>query len=357
MSGELSLPVPWGAIFSMSPCHCRNEPDKQDIFTVKVLSLELIVTIVLPVFGLIGLGWLAAHSAYLKPETGDGLIDFVFRIAVPLLIFRTIATADFAGAQPWSLWASYFSGVVVTWTLGTLVIRNVFHRDARAGVVAGFSAAFANTVLIAIPLVLTAYGDEGVAAVFLLISVHLPLMMLAGTLLQQRALRLDGLSDGHVSLAETLSTMALSLVRNPIIVGIVAGGLWYLLDLPLSGLPETLVTRLGQVAGTLALFAMGMSLRRYEISGNILPAICLSVMKLSIMPAVVLIAALYVFPLPDLWVKAMVVTAACPAGVNTFLVASYFKTGQALASNTITISTGLGVGTVALWLYIVELVV
>ena len=76
MSGELSLPVPWGAIFSMSPCHCRNEPDKQDIFTVKVLSLELIVTIVLPVFGLIGLGWLAAHSAYLKPETGDGLIDF-----------------------------------------------------------------------------------------------------------------------------------------------------------------------------------------------------------------------------------------------------------------------------------------
>lgn len=319
--------------------------------------MELIVTIVLPVFGLIGLGWLAAHGGYLKQETGDGLVDFVFRIAIPLLIFRTIATADFSGAQPWSLWASYFSGAVVAWMLGTLVIRRVFHRDARAGVVAGVSAAFANTVLIAIPLTLTAYGDEGAAAIFLLISIHLPLMMLAGTLLQQRAMRLDGISDGKTSLAETLSTVALSLVRNPIVVGIVAGGVWYLLDWPLGGLPETLVVRLAEVAGTLALFAMGMSLRRYEVSGNVLPAICLSLIKLSIMPAVVLVAALYVFPLPELWVKAMVVTAACPAGINTFLIASYFKTGQALASNTITISTGLGVGTVALWLYIVELAV
>lgn len=319
--------------------------------------MELIVTIVLPVFGLIGLGWLSAHSGYLKLETGDGLVDFVFRIAVPLLIFRTIATADFTGAQPWSLWASYFSGILITWTLGTLIIRRVFHRDARAGVVAGVSAAFANTVLIGIPLTLTAYGEEGAAAIFLLISIHLPVMMLASTLLQQRAMRLDGLSDKKSSLGDTLKNLVVSLAKNPIVVGILCGGAWYLLGWPLTGLAETLIERLAAVAGTLALFAMGMSLRRYEVSGNILPAIFLSIIKLSVMPAVVLLAALYVFPLPDIWVKAMVITAACPAGVNTFLIASHFKTGQALASNTITISTGLGVGTVGLWLYIVELVV
>lgn len=308
-------------------------------------------------FGLIGLGWLSVHSGYLKLETGDGLVDFVFRIAVPLLIFRTIATADFTGAQPWSLWASYFSGILVSWILGTLIVRNVFHRDARAGVVGGVSAAFSNTVLIGIPLALTAYGEEGAAAIFLLISIHLPVMMLASTLLQQRAMRLDGLDDKKSSLTDTLRNVFVSLAKNPIVVCIFGGGLWYLLDLPLTGLAETLIERLGAVAGTLALFAMGMSLRRYEVSGNILPAIFLSVIKLSVMPAVVLLAALYVFPLPDIWVKAMVVTAACPAGVNTFLIATHFKTGQALASNTITISTGLGVGTVALWLYIVELVV
>ncbi|MEH6727631.1 MAG: AEC family transporter [Hyphomicrobiales bacterium] len=319
--------------------------------------MELVFSIVLPVFGLIGVGWLSAHFGYLKSETGDGLTDFVFRIGIPLLIFRTIATADFSGAQPWSLWGSYFSGALIAWILGTLVIRRIFQRDARAGVVAGVSSAFSNTVLIGIPLTLRAYGDEGVAAVFLLISIHLPLMMLTCTILQQRAMRQDGLLDKEVSLVDSLKAVLQGLITNPIIVGIVVGGIWYLLGLPLSGLPETVIGYLANVAGALALFAMGMSLRRYEISGQILPAIYLSLIKLSIMPAIVLVMALYIFPLPPIWVKAMVATAACPVGVNTLVMADYFKTGQALASNTIAISTAISVGTIALWLYIVELVV
>lgn len=319
--------------------------------------MELVVSIVLPVFGLIGLGWLSAHSGYLKEETGNGLIDFVFRIGIPLLIFRTIASADFSGVQPWSLWASYFSGVVISWVLGTLVIRRVFQRDARAGVVGGVSSSFSNTVLIGIPLILRAYEDEGAAAIFLLISIHLPVMMLTCSLLQQRAMRLDGLLDKETSLIDTLKVVVQGLVRNPIIVGIAAGGIWYLFGLPLAGLPKTMIGYLADVAGALALFAMGMSLRRYEISGQVMPAIYLSFIKLSVMPAIVLVAALYIFPLPPLWVKAMVATAACPVGVNALLIADYFRTGQALASNTITISTGLGVGTMALWLYIVEVVV
>lgn len=319
--------------------------------------MELVFSIVLPVFGLISVGWLSAHFGYLKSETGDGLTDFVFRIGIPLLIFRTIATADFSGTQPWSLWASYFSGALIAWILGTLVIRRMFGRDARAGVVAGVSSAFSNTVLIGIPLILRAYGDEGVAAVFLLISIHLPLMMLTCTILQQRAMRLDGLLDREMSLMESLNSVLQGLIKNPIIVGIAVGGVWYLLGLPLTGLPKTVIGYLADVAGALALFAMGMSLRRYEISGQILPAIYLSFIKLSVMPAIVLVMALYIFPLPPIWVKAMVATAACPVGVNTLVMADYFKTGQALASNTIAISTALGVGTIALWLYIVELVV
>lgn len=319
--------------------------------------MEIIVTIVLPVFGLIGLGWASAQTKYLTKETGEGLINFVFKVAVPILIFRTIATADLSGGDAWSLWAAYFIGVIVAWSLGTLVIRRVFGRDARAGVVGGVSSAFSNAMLVAIPMVLTAYGDKGASAVFVLLSIHLPIMMLASTLLQERALKIDGLSDGKTSLLDVLRKVATSLIKNPIIIGILAGGLWYLLDLPISGIPKILLERLGSIASTLALFAMGMSLHRYQISGNILPAIVLSCIKLMVLPAVVLLTTLYVFPLSPIWVKAIVVTAACPAGVNTFIIASYFKTGQALASNTITISTAMSVGTVAFWLFIVEAVV
>ena len=43
-------------------------------------------------------------------------------------------------------------------------------------------------------------------------------------------------------------------------------------------------------------------------------------------------------------------TAACPTGVNVFLIASRLGTGQALASNALLISTAAGVVTVSLWL-------
>ena len=50
--------------------------------------------VVLPVFGLIGLGYLARWSRLLRETTGEGLSDFVFVLAVPCLLFRTLAKAD-----------------------------------------------------------------------------------------------------------------------------------------------------------------------------------------------------------------------------------------------------------------------
>ena len=68
---------------------------------------------VLPVFLFILLGWLLVATRYLKPEAGVGLSDFVFKLAVPVLIFRTLAEADFHGAFPVRLWLAYFGGVVL----------------------------------------------------------------------------------------------------------------------------------------------------------------------------------------------------------------------------------------------------
>jgi malonate transporter len=41
---------------------------------------------ILVVFALIAIGYGAAAFRLIKPETGDGLSDFVFTIAVPLLL-------------------------------------------------------------------------------------------------------------------------------------------------------------------------------------------------------------------------------------------------------------------------------
>ncbi len=145
---------------------------------------------VVPVFALIAIGWLAVASGFLKAEIGDGLGDFVFKIGVPVLLFRTVATADFSGGSPWGLWVAYFTGVAVTWSAGHLAATRLFGRDPRYGVVTGVSSAFANTVFVGLPLVIRFLDVHGVAALTILISVHLPVMMIAGTLLMERADRI-----------------------------------------------------------------------------------------------------------------------------------------------------------------------
>src|SRR5690606_12309901 len=116
----------------------------------------------------------------------------------------------------------------------------------------------------------------------------------------------------------------------------------------------TLLERLAGTAATLALFTLGMSLRNYGISGNLRPALAISLLKLFVMPAIVAVAAFWLLDLPPLWAKAVVLASACPSGVNAYLVAARFRTGQGLSSNAITITTGAAVLTIALWLRVLE---
>jgi malonate transporter len=52
------------------------------------------LAIVLPVFGLIAIGYVARQTGVLSDRTGEGLSDFVFTLAVPCLIFRTLVRAE-----------------------------------------------------------------------------------------------------------------------------------------------------------------------------------------------------------------------------------------------------------------------
>ena len=140
-----------------------------------------ILTIILPVFGLIGLGYAARFAGYVTDRTGEGLSEFVFAIAIPCLIFKTLTGAVLPETQPWGYWFSYFSGAAIIWTIAHLITRRFFGRDRSTAIVSGFTAAQSNTVLVGIPLILEAYGPEGAVPLFLLIAVHLPIMIGAAT--------------------------------------------------------------------------------------------------------------------------------------------------------------------------------
>ena len=316
--------------------------------------MQIILNVILPIFAVIAIGFLAARFKLLAGEVGDALSKFVFVIAVPTLLFRTLATASFGDVNPFWLWLSYFAGVIVTWMLAATFVRSFMGADRRTGVIAGISASFANTVFVAIPAVQRAYGDPGLEPLFLIISVHLPTMMIIATLLMERAAERDAVAEGRpmqkVTVLATIRQVVINLGRNGIVIGILCGIAWRLTTITLPPEIDEVARLIGSTAAPVSLFAMGMSLTRYGLRGDLLSSVLVSLLSLIVMPGIVYAIGLQF--LPPLWLKVAVLTAACPAGINSYLFAVYFKSNEKLAATTIVVSTLISVVSISVWLTI-----
>lgn len=307
--------------------------------------MQSIILVILPVFGLIALGFAARKTGYFGEGVGNGLSAYVFGAAVPVMIFRMLAESPAPDASPYALWGAYFGGVVVAWTLASLAVAWGLGGGWRKGVSAGISAGFSNTVLLALPLIYTAFGEAGSVPLSLIISIHMPVLLLAATLLMEAAP--GGEKRPVIAVAGAILS---SLATNPVIIGIVSGGIWHLFGWPIPTLVGTLLESLAASAVPCALFAMGMELARYGMFGEIRAAIIVVTAKLLVQPLAVFALTRYVFDLPPVWTATAVIVAATPTGVNAFLFASRYQVGAGLASSAIALSTALSAVTVAVWL-------
>jgi predicted permease len=300
--------------------------------------LELFA-IVLPVFGLIGIGYVARQTGFISERAGEGLSEFVFTLSLPCLIFRTLVRAEIPDVQPWGYWISYFVGVAVVWVLATEIGKRFFGIKGVSSVVAGFSAGQANTVFVGIPMILKAYGDEGAVPLFLLIAVHLPVTMTLATILA------EGRQASPFVILRRLLT-------HPIVVGILAGSACRPIAPHVPGPVWQVMDLLASAAVPCALISMGIALRRYGLqTGWKLPTL-ISFLKLVVHPLVVLLLATQVFNMPPVWAGVAVLFASCPSGINAYLFAERYGEGVALASSAVTLSTFLALGTTLAWLYV-----
>lgn len=302
------------------------------------------------IFGLVGLGYLAAWTGLLSKVIGDALAQFATVVAVPALLFKTLSALDLGNLSPWPLWIAYFSAIPLVWLVGHLVTTRLFGREAAVGVVAGVASSFSNLLLLGIPLILGVFGNQGIEILSVMLAVHLPVMLAASMVSFEWIRRATG--EGQPA-GKVLGDFLVNLLTNPLIIGILAGIGWRLTGLQMPSVPARIIDAFAITAGSLVLFAMGMNLRGYGLTGDLRPAAVLAVLKLVLLPLLVL-ATVMIAGLPPLPAKVAVVCAAMPTGVNPYLIASRFGVGQTLAANTVTISTLLSIATTAAWLSVAQ---
>lgn len=303
--------------------------------------MEIILEIIVPVFGIVGIGYAAARTGMFRQEATKGLSAFVFDFAIPAMLFRTMAKTALPEHMEWGYLISYFGGGYGAWALGTAISYLVFRRGGADPAIAGMTAGFSNTVMLGVPLALTAFGEAATLPVFLIIACHSWQLLSVATIQ----------AEAGIGAREEMRRLPLNvlkgLVTNPIIIALLSGVLFNLTGLKLPHIVDTLTETLGRSALPCAVFAMGASLAGYRIAGSLGEASAGVVLKLALHPALVWLLSTHVFAVELLWRNVAVLLASLPVGVNVYLMAQRYQAGVAPAVTAVLISTGASVLTVA----------
>jgi malonate transporter and related proteins len=305
-----------------------------------------VLTIVTPVFALMGFGFVAAKLRFLPDGAGTALAQFAFKIAMPALLFRAMLGAGSMPGSPWRLLAAYFLASACVWITASLVAAFVLRRPSEDHAVLAMGATFGNTVMLGIPIAITAFGPEATAPLALLVAVEAPLLWIVATLHMEAAKR------GRDMSLTALSSVVKDLASNTIILSLILGLVGRAFDWSLPAVPDRILALLGQAAVPTALFAMGMALANFKGAGEGRSLGALALLKLGLFPALAYAFAAHVFVLPPLWIALVVLQAAMPVGANAFLFAARYESSASTISAAIAVSTLLAVITVSMLLLV-----
>jgi predicted permease len=307
-----------------------------------------IFMLVAPVFGLIAIGWCANRVRYVPEAAGPLLSEFAFKILIPALLFRAMATMAPPAQPPWLLAGAYISGVVIIWIVATIAALVLLRRPAADAPAIAFASVFGNGLLLGIPVILSAFGPDAATPIAILLVCDTTFLWLLGTLHMELTLRGVGGSLGQ------LSRTMFDLLRNPIIAPVIIGTLWRWAGLGLPSTFDKLLTLLGSAAIPVSLTALGMTLARYKLSGQATTLVLIVVLKLIAFPAVVLWLGLYVFGLTPLWAGTLAIFTSMPVGANAFIFASRYDRAVGSASAAVAVSVLLSVLTVTAMLALLQ---
>ena len=291
-------------------------------------------------FALVGIGYGAAVVGLFDAASTRALSRFVFQIALPVMLFSSMATAGTPTELVPSYLVAYFGGVAICGALGALAAARLGRRSAAERVIVGFSASYGNVVLLGIPLVLRALGEAASLPLFLLVSFHGPIMMTIVTILLER-------DSVHGGVGSRLLGVARGLGTNPILIGLVGGIGFAASGLTLPSPIAASAELLGRAALPTALFAMGASLAGYRIQGALAPAMVIVGLKTILQPLVVWILVDYAFAIASPWSDTAILLAAMPTGVNAYLFAARYRAGEPEAATALLLSTAFSLLTVS----------
>jgi malonate transporter len=282
------------------------------------------LAIVLPVFAVILLGYGVGKTRLFGDEGVKALTTFCFFVAIPAVLFRAMAQLDAPSGSDFAVVLAFYAAVLVTYALAMGVARLLFKLPLAEQAIFATGATYSNILLLGIPLVVTAFGPRAALPQSAILALQSVILISLTSFIVEAAR--GGKDENASGVATILKSAGIALATNPIIVSMVAGFAWGRTGLGLHEIVEKSLVFLGQAAVPTALFALGASLTRFHLGGDLRQVAVIGLIKLALLPAMVFVSAKYVFGLEALPVAVATISAAMPSGVNAFVLAMRYDT-------------------------------
>jgi len=274
-----------------------------------------IINVTAPFFALVLCGFLAARFRMLPANAVPALNTFVLYFALPCMLFRFAAGTPFAQIFNLPVFAAYMLTGLAMLAIFVLAIRYAASEGLREAAFAGLAVSWSNWGYMGFALLPPLLGQAALATLIAGGMADLLVVISA-------ALALASLEDSSGQGARAaLKGAALRVVKNPLIWSVVAGAVFSAFERQLPSAANQFASLLGNSAGPVALFTIGVSLYRpgtHPWRGDVL---MIAGAKLLLHPYLAALMAMYAFHLDRLQVGTLTLMAAMPVAGTVFLFA------------------------------------
>lgn len=299
----------------------------------------------MPVFLVMILGWCLKKARFLTDEFVSIADKLVFRVALPVLVFLDIASADLSKDFEWRFVLFCFAGTCVffcvIWLFAELFIRDKkmigsFVQGSFRGSAAILGIAFAENI----------YGDVGLVPMMIVASI--PLFNIFSVIVLMRSAN-AGETDRKALIKRTLK----GIVTNPIIIGIFAGIPFALFNIEFPVMIDKALHSVGNLSTPLALIAIGAGFSTGKALEQWKPTLIASVIKLIIIPGIFLPLAVWIGFRNEELVALLILTGA-PTTVSSYIMAKNMGNNEVLASGIVVMTTLLSSVTLTAIIFILK---
>lgn len=307
-----------------------------------------------PVFAIVFTGYLIGRRKILDSQSGKVLNEFVLYIALPALLFISVASAPVEQLFDSQFLGANLLGILASFLVAVILEKFFFKSQWPTLALQGMAASYGTTGYMGIPLLIAAFGEKAALPASLATLIHnIPVITIV-------VLSFETYKSKEKKFLNLVSNISRVVITNPLMLAVFGGLIFAVIGINLPKSIREFCQLLADASGPCALFALGLGLvRQSTMAKNQVidnqQVMLLVILKLVLQPLVTLVLVTYVFKMEPLWSTVSVLMSALPVGAGVYVFAQKYNTHSANISKSIFISMIISLGSLALWLSAISL--